>query len=337
MNKKLLINLIVFTLIFIAFSVNSVYAQEKIDILFASGSPGGAWYALGGSLAEIINQDNPNILAKSVPGSGSFGNVLRIGNNEAQLGLTFPSRIAEALSHTGQYAEREKLEEGTLLTLFGGIASCPLQFTITTSFAEKYGIETVKDLIDKKVPIRIATTMPGMTEAWAIEVIFEFYGASLEDLQSLGSVTRYGGYSDCVESMKDGHADLIVVDINPPASALVEIMVSRKLKVLPLTEEAIDFMAKTHLYTPTVIPAGTYKGQDSDVPTATMYTAVITNNKVPEEIAYSMMKTLIENKEKVQSAAIALSTFNPETSWKGLAAPLHPGAERAYKEFGYIK
>jgi len=66
-----------------------------------------------------------------------------------------------------------------------------------------------------------------------------------------------------------------------------------------------------------------------------MLTILITNDKMPEEVAYSIVKILAEKKEQVQSISVSLEVFNPETAWENLIAPLHPGAEKAYKELGY--
>lgn len=336
MNKRLLLNLIMLTLIFITFSLNSAFAIEKIDILAVSASPGGSWYSIMGGMAEIIKQEEPNITIKTTPG-GSFANILRVASNEAQLGFTFPFWITQALDYSGDYATKPKIEEGTLLTLAGGFGSSPLQFAITIDLAEKYEIETVKDLIDKKVPMIIAVNMPGSHEPWALEKIFEFYGATLKDVESWGGKIQYGGYTNSVQLMKDGHANVLLLDINPPAAPFIEVLVSKKLKFIPLTQDAIDYMVEKQGHVYTVIPAGTYEGQNVDIPTATMLTILITNDKMPEEVAYSIVKILAKNKEKLQKLSVALEVFNPETAWENLIAPLHPGAERAYRELGYMK
>jgi len=210
---------------FFVFSLSNSFAMEKIDILAVTASPGGSWYSIMGGMTAIINQGEPNINIKVTPG-GSFGNILRVANNEAQLGFTFPFWITQALDHSGDYATRPKLEEGSLLTLAGGFGSSPLQFAVTTELAEKYGIETVKDLIDKKVPMKIAINVPGTHEPWSLGKIFEFYGATLKDVESWGGKIQYGGYTNSVQLMKDRHADVMILDINPPAGPFVEVMVS---------------------------------------------------------------------------------------------------------------
>lgn len=335
MNTRLL-KLVMLILIFVIFLSNNTFAVEKTDLTAVSASPGGNWYAIMGGLAELIKQNDPNIDIKSTPG-GSFVNVLRVASNEAQIGFTFPFWITQALDHSGDYATKPELEEGSLLTLAKGFGASPLQFAVTPDLAEKYGIETVKDLIDKKVPMRIAVNMPGSHEPWALQTIFEYYGATLKDVESWGGSIAYGGYTNSVQLMKDGHADLLLLDIDPPAGPFIEILVSRELKFVPMTQDAIDYMVEKQGHTFTVVPAGTYKGQDVDIPTATMMTFLITNNKVSEDVAYSIVKILLENKEKIQALNPGLRVFDPEIAWENLIAPLHPGAERVYRELGYMK
>ena len=335
MRGKLLTIGFVFILLFVSPFGNS-FALEKTNILAVSASPGGSWYAIMGAMGQMINKGEPNISIKVTPG-GSFANILRVASNEAQMGFTFPFWITQALAHSGDYAKKPKLKENSLMTLAGGFGSSPLQFAVTAELAEKYGIETVKDLIEKKVPMKIAVNVPGTHEPWAMDKIFNFYGASLKDIQSWGSKIHYGGYTNAVQLMKDGHADVMIMDINPPAGPYVEVQLSRKLKFVPLTKDAIDYMVEKQGHAHAVIPAGTYKNQDADYPTATMLTILITNNELPEEVGYTIIKILAENKDKVQSISPALKVFNPETAWENLIAPLHPGAEKAYKELGFKK
>ena len=334
--KRIVILLITLILLFAA-SSNSFAAEQvsqPIDLLAVSASPGGSWYAIMGSLAELFKEVEPNINTKVTPG-GSFANILRVASNEAQIGFTFPFWITQALEHSGDYAERPKIAEGSLLALAGGFGSSPLQFAVTKSFAEEYGIETVKDIVEKKAPVNIAVNVPGTHEPWSLEKILEFYGSSLEEIESWGGQIHYGGYTNSVQLMQDGHANCILLDINPPASPFVEILVSRDLKFIPLTQDAIDYMVEKQGHAYAVIPAGTYKGQDKEIPTATMLTILITNDKLPDEVAYTIVKILVENEERVKEISPALEVFDPEIAGKNLIAPLHPGAEKAYSEYGY--
>ena len=85
------------------------------------------------------------------------------------------------------------------------------------------------------------------------------------------------------------------------------------------------------------IPKGTYKGQDVDVPTVVSAGELIINKDVPDNIAHTIITIICENTEELYKINPANKNFKPETGWKNVALPLHPGAERYYREAGFMK
>ncbi len=90
-------------------------------------------------------------------------------------------------------------------------------------------------------------------------------------------------------------------------------------------------------YVPSVIPAGTYQGQDEDVPTAAIGNILVTHEGVSEETAYQMTKLLFENLDRMVASHSAAKDITLEGAITGLPIPLHPGAERYYRERGLIQ
>ena len=86
-----------------------------------------------------------------------------------------------------------------------------------------------------------------------------------------------------------------------------------------------------------MIPAGTYTGQDADVPTAAVGNILVTSEAVSEETAYQMTKLIFANLDRLKAAHSAASAIALENAVDGLPIPLHPGAERYYREVGLIK
>jgi TRAP transporter TAXI family solute receptor len=84
------------------------------------------------------------------------------------------------------------------------------------------------------------------------------------------------------------------------------------------------------------IPAGTYEGQTEDVPTVAITNILVTHSDVSEETAYQMTKLLFENLDEMVAAHAAARAISAEKGPKGLPIPLHPGAERYYKEAGLL-
>ena len=85
-----------------------------------------------------------------------------------------------------------------------------------------------------------------------------------------------------------------------------------------------------------MIPAGTYPGQDEDVPTLAITNILVTSSDVSDELAYQMTKLLFENLDQLKAAHAAAGAIDLETAIKNAPIPLHPGAERFYKEQGLL-
>ena len=84
------------------------------------------------------------------------------------------------------------------------------------------------------------------------------------------------------------------------------------------------------------IEAGTYEGQEVPLQTVGQFSSIVIDANVDEEIVYEMTKSLWENLEKLGKQSI-VKQFDPKNAVKGTAdVPLHPGAERYYKEIGVI-
>ena len=84
------------------------------------------------------------------------------------------------------------------------------------------------------------------------------------------------------------------------------------------------------------IPAGTYQGQEGDVGTVAIVNFLVTHSDVSDEMAYQMTKLLFENLPELEAAHKAAKQIKLENALNGMPVPLHPGAERYYKEKGLM-
>jgi len=331
MKVKKCISTIILVSIFI-FSFASV--SLALELVAVSASPGGSWFAVMGGICEILQKNDKSMQFRAIPGSG-VANPISVGSNKAQLGFAFPPNIAESLTAVGAYEGKEAVPG--LRTIVGGFGSSPLHFAMRKDFADKHGIRSLKDIADKKIAVRICTDIAGTTDEYWGRKLLEFYGITYDNVKKWGGKVILGGYSDHVQLIKDGHADMAINNINIPAGPFVEMMLSVPMVILPFDDKGIEFMTNKMHHTPFTIPAGTYKGQDKDVLVATVLTSLITNDKVSEEIVYKITKILDEQKEEIRKLAPATAKFDPKNGIKNLGAPLHPGAEKYYKEVGYLK
>jgi len=85
------------------------------------------------------------------------------------------------------------------------------------------------------------------------------------------------------------------------------------------------------------VPANPYEGQTADVDTVAINNLLVTHEKVSDDVAYHMTKGIFDNLERLGTSHSAARQIKLEKAAEGLPIPLHPGAEKFYREKGLIK
>lgn len=136
----------------------------------------------------------------------------------------------------------------------------------------------------------------------------------------------------------DGQADLFMQVVTAGHPAMTEIAITAEVVFLGLSDEVVKRLT-TYGWNPATLPANTFKGQNSALPTIGTTTSLITTDKLPLEVAYAITKALCENRETLSKGHAGLKPFNPQLGWKSenLGLPLHPGAEKYYREKGWLR
>lgn len=168
--------------------------------------------------------------------------------------------------------------------------------------SQESGITTLADLKNK----RISVGAPKSGTELNARAIFKAAGLSYEDL---GKV-EFLPYAESVELIKNRQLDAT-------------------LQSSGLGMAAIRDLAAT-------MPAGTYDGQASDVPTVAITNLLVSHDGVPDDVAYQMTKLMFDNLDRLGNAHSAAKDIQLEGAAKGLPIPLHPGAERFYTEAGVL-
>jgi hypothetical protein len=121
--------------------------------------------------------------------------------------------------------------------------------------------------------------------------------------------------------------------------AAMQIVTINDVRMLPLPDKVIKGMTKLG-WAPAEIPANTFKGQTTPVKTVKAATNVIVSADVPDDVVYTITKTIVENAPKLRTLHAALGEFDPKKAADPILngnCPLHPGAVKYYKEAGLLK
>jgi TRAP transporter TAXI family solute receptor len=294
---------------------------QQLNIAIATGGTGGVYYPMGGGMANVLSKYMPNVQATARVTGGSVDNLKLIGSEQSEVGLVMVDAALNALKGEDKF-KGSPVEVRTLMVLY------PNRMHVVS--VEGRGIEKMADLKGK----RVSTGSPGSaTEVMAFRVI---EAAGLDRDKDLKRERL--GVAESVNALKDGKIDAFFWVGGLPTAAVTDLGATPgvKLKLID-TDDLTEKMNAKHgnLYSKGVIPAKTYPGQDKDNKIAVVQNILVANAKMPDQVAYDIVKTLFEKRDEValahgEAKAIVLETQNNENT----TIPWHPGAAKYFKEKG---
>ena len=294
-------------------------AQQFVNIL--TGGQSGVYYPLGVALAQVYGKAIPNAksTAQVTKASAENLNLLQAGRGE----LAFT--LADALSDAWKGDEEAGFK--TPLKKLRGLSATYNNYIQIVASADS-GIKTLADLKGKRVSVGAAKSG---TELNA-RAIFKAAGLSYKDL----SKVEYLPFGESVELIKNRQLDATLQSAGLGVASIRDLATSVKIVVVAIPPDIVAKVGDA-AYQPAVIPANTYEGQTADVATAAIPNFLVTQSDVSNDLAYQMTKALYDNLDTLYAAHNAAKAIKRENAVKGMPVPLHPGAERYYKEVGVIK
>jgi TRAP transporter TAXI family solute receptor len=307
------------TLFAIAFCAPAHAAEQFVNVL--TGGTSGVYYPLGVALANVIGKAMPDVKtsAQSTKASVENLNLLQAGRGE----------IAFALGDSVSDAWKGNEEAGfkTPLKKLRGIAAIYPNYIQIVARADA-GIKSLADLKGKKISVGA----PKSGTELNARTIFAAAGITYHDFAKV----EYLPFGESVELMKNRQLDVTLQSAGLGVSSLRDLATSVDIVIVPIPADVIK---KTNdpAYLPATIPANTYRGQTADVPSAAVQNYLVTQDGVSNDTAYGMTKALWTGLDQLVAAHAAAKAINLKHALDGMPVPLHPGAEKYYKEVGLIK
>ncbi|EHK58889.1 TAXI family TRAP transporter solute-binding subunit [Allomesorhizobium alhagi] len=302
----------------LGFGAVSAKAQEFINVL--TGGTSGVYYPLGVALSEIYGKgiEGARTQVQATKASVENLNLLQQGKGEIAFALGDSVKLAaEGNTEAGFPGKLDKLR---------GIAAIyPNYIQIVAS--QESGIKTLADLKGKSLSVGA----PASGTELNARAIFAAAGMKYEDL---GKV-EYLPFAESVELIKNRQLDATLQSAGLGVASIRDLATSLPINVVAVPKADVEKIGSP--YVSVVIPAGTYDGQTEDVETAAVGNFLVTHDGVSDETAYQMTKLLFESLDQLTAAHAAAKAIDPAKALDGMPIPLHPGAERYYKEAGLLK
>jgi TRAP transporter TAXI family solute receptor len=301
-------------------SASPAHAQQQF-ITVLTGGTSGVYYPMGVALSQIYGKALPDAKAsvQSTKASAENLNLLQAGRGE--IAFTLGDTLSDAWKGNAEAGFKSPLKK-----LRGVAAIYPNYIQIVASADS--GIKTLADLKGK----RISVGAPKSGTELNARAILKAAGLTYNDFAKV----EYLPFGESVELMKNRQLDATLQSAGLGVASLRDLATSIKVVVVPIPANVVSKVGDP-AYQASVIPANTYEGQTTDVPTAAIQNFLATHEGVPADTVYILTKAMFENLDQLQSAHAAAKAIKKETAAKGMPLPLHPGAEKYYREAGLLK
>ena len=293
-------------------------AQEFINVL--TGGTSGVYYPLGVALSEIYGQNIEGARAQVQATKASVENLNLLQAGRGEIGFSLGDSVQEAWAGNTEAGFPGKLDK-----LRGIAAIYPNYIQIVAS--KESGVTDLEGLKGRSLSVGA----PASGTELNARAIFEAAGLTYEDLGKL----EYLPFAESVELIKNRQLDATLQSAGLGVASIRDLATSLPINVVAVAPEIVEEIGAPFLSV--TIPAGTYDGQDEDVPTAAVGNFLVSHEGVSEETAYQMTKLLFENLEKMAASHAAAKDIDVNKALDGMPIPLHPGAERYYREVGVLK
>ena len=305
-------------------------AQTDRSYLLATAGTGGTYYPVGVALATLVKvklEPRQGIAMSAITSAGSGENVKLLRENQVQFAIVQGLFGAYAANGSGPLADDGPQTNMQAVSMLWQNVE---HFAVRKEFVNT---GTIDDLLAMQGKTFAIGARNSGTEGSNRHLLG---GLGIADPDSYFDVA-YVGYNPSAEGFQNGNIDAVNPTAGVPVGGMTRLAaaVGDEVQLLNFTDEQIERAnADLTLWTPYVIPAGTYPGQDSDVRTIAQPNFLAVNADVDEDAVYQITKTIYENLGFLQNIHAATKVMSIDGALAGLPLPLHPGALRYYEEVG---
>jgi len=303
----------------------AAFAQQQF-VTIGTGGVTGVYYAAGGAICRLLNKDRKThgIRCSVESTGGSAFNVNTIKEGELDFGMAQSDVQYNAFKGEGAFKEG-----GPHSDLRAVFSIHPEPFTVLAH--PNANITKFEDFKGK----RFNVGNPGSGTRASMERLLDAMGWTLADF-SLASELKADEHGP---ALCDGKIDGFFYGVGHPSANIQDPTTTCAAKLVSLTGPAVDkLVAENPYYATATIPGKLYNNNPDDTTTFGVLATLVASANVPEETVYQLVKSTFDNFDEFKSLHPAFANLDPARMvTDGNSAPLHPGAEKYYREKGWLK
>lgn len=300
--------------------LSAAHADQFLRMV--SGPSGGSWYPLGAKIMQVMDDEIDGVTTSNTSGGG-ISNILAVNEGDAEIGFSYAHTAANGMNGTGKFTKPQK-NVSHLATLYGSM----FQVAVRAD-------GPIKSFEDMKG----ANISPGKAK-WTgtafAEAILKEYGITFDNIRENGGTVHHVSYTESVALMKDGHVDVFMAATNMPQASFLELEQSPGIRFIGIDDPAKQqkILDDNPGFVLGVMPKGVYESIDADLNTLGITVNMVVNSDLPDDLVYKMCKSLWANYDKFVEVKSIWERVKQEDALKGVAIPVHPGAQKCYDELG---
>lgn len=313
--------IVTFMALLAALAVTTVAAAAPTYMSVATGGTSGTYYVVGGAIASAITKGG-KIQCTAETGNASVANLNLVATEGIE--IAFVQNDIAYWAYNG-----ELMFQGKPTKNIRAVASLYPEH-IQAVVTKESGIKTLADLKGKRVGIGA----PGSGVEGDVQAIFKVAGLTYDDLAK----ADFLDFAATTSRFKDNQIDAGFVVAGYPTASIMDLTTTKDVTLLSFDDEMLATLQKEYpFFVPSTVPANTYSGITTETKTPAVMAILITNDSVPEEQIYEFLTAMYGNLADIAAVHAKGKEITLEGALNGLTCPLHPGAEKFFKEKGILK
>ncbi|MBV6632706.1 MAG: TAXI family TRAP transporter solute-binding subunit [Alphaproteobacteria bacterium] len=304
---------------------SGVASAQQTFIAIGTGGVTGVYYPTGGAICRLVNRERSEhgIRCGVESTGGSVFNINAIRGGELEFGVAQSDWQYHAFNGSSRFEEQGPFKE--LRAVF---SVHPEPFTVVAR--ADAGISSFEDLKGKRVNVG----NPGSGQRGTMEVLMDAMGWSMDDFAVASELQA----AEQSQALCDNNIDAMIYTVGHPSGSIQEATTACDSTLVTVDNAAVSKLVEDNsFYRTATIPGGMYRGNDGDVQTFGVGATFVTSADVPDEVVYTVVSAVFENIDQFRGLHPAFANLDPKAMANdSLSAPLHPGAERYYREAGLI-
>ncbi len=313
-----------------------IHAQELTFFRIGTGGIAGTYYPIGGMVAQAISNPPgsrpcdrggscgvPGLVAVPQSSNGSVSNVDSIARGDLESGFAQSDVVYWAYTGTGVFEGQPPIEK---LRVIANL----YPETVHVVTRKDTGISSIRDLRGK----RVSLDEPGSGTLVDARIVLSVHGLTEKDI-----LAEYIKPDLAIRKLERGQLDAFFIVAGYPTASVSRLASGAGVALVSIAVTEVDALVERwRFFARDNVPAGTYVGVP-ETSTVSVGAQWIVSADIDDELVYEITKVLwnkasrgILDNGHPKGRAIVL-----ERALNGVGIPLHPGAERYYRDIEMVK